>query len=77
MIVMRHYKMLYGIMASEDLMPLRTSRETDFRFDLISYSSSLPHYFLSLIKSNQIKSNIGFCGEVKIEVHGEKPLGAE
>ena len=28
-------------------------------------------------KSNQIKSNVGFCGEGKTGVPGEKPLGAE
>ena len=28
-------------------------------------------------KSNQIKSNVGFCGEGKTEVPGEKPLGVE
>ena len=29
------------------------------------------------IKSNQIISNVGFCGEGKTGVPGEKPLGAE
>ena len=29
------------------------------------------------INSSQIKSNIGFCGEGKTEVPGEKPFGAE
>ena len=33
-------------------------------------------YYLE-IKSNQIKSNVGFRGEGKTEVPGEKPLGAE
>ena len=30
-----------------------------------------------LIKLNQIKSNVGFCGEGKTGVPGEKPLGAK
>ena len=29
------------------------------------------------INSSQIKSNLGFCGEGKTEVPGEKPFGAE
>ena len=33
-------------------------------------------YFLE-IKSNQLKSNVGFRGEGKTGVPGEKPLGAE
>ena len=28
-------------------------------------------------KSNQIKSNVGFCGEGKTGIPGEKPLGVE
>ena len=32
---------------------------------------------LAFYQLNQIKSNVGFYGEGKTKVYGEKPLGAE
>ena len=57
-------------------MQKHTKRQVKGNLKKDAFISDVCHRCLCFI-SDQYKSNVGFCGEGKTGVPGEKPLGAE